>query len=337
MPYINIEIKKLENSEIEISGEILAETLESKKEKALKNISQDAEIKGFRKGHVPEEVLLKNIGEMTILQEAAELALSDEYPAILIEHKINPLGNPQISLTKLAPKENLGFKIKTAVMPEVTLSDYKTTAKKIVNEKEDDLEVTNEEVEKTIEQIKQQHLAHSKDKKELEINDDFVKTLGDFKDVADFKAKIKENTKIEKKRIAREKKRNAVIEEIIEKSKIEMPQILVDGELERMLGQFKADVERAGLTYENYLKEVKKTEEDIKKEWTPVAIKKAKMQLILNQIALAEKISPESDQVEKEVEHLMKEHKDAPVERIKIFVETMLTNEKVFEFLEAQK
>merc|ERR1711879_63923 len=99
-----------------------------------------------------------------------------------------------------------------------------------------------------------QHALQDKDTKQPEINDEFVKTWGDFKDVADFKAKIKEN-------IGLEKKRNEIIEEIIDKSKVSLPQLLVNSELERMFGQFKSDVERAGLTYENYLKEVKKTEE----------------------------------------------------------------------------
>ena len=61
------------------------------------------------------------------------------------------------------------------------------------------------------------------------------------------------------------------------------------------------------------------------------------MQLVLNQIAIEEKIKPEEDQVKKEVEHLLEHYKDAPEERIKIYVETMLTNEKVFEFLEGKK
>ncbi len=337
MAYTNIEIKKLENSEIEISGEILSETLEEKKDKALENVAKDIEIKGFRKGNVPKDVAQKHVGEMALLQEAAELALSEAYPNIILEHKLSPLGNPAISLTKLAPKENLGFKMKIAVMPEVTLPDYKTIAGKIANKEEEVEEVTDKEVDETIDQIKKQHALQDKDAKQPEINDEFVKTLGDFKDVADFKAKIKENIGLEKKRIAKEKKRNEIIEEIIDKSKVSLPQLLVNSELERMFGQFKSDVERAGLTYENYLKEVKKTEEDIRKEWMPIAEKKAKMQLVLNQIAIEEKIKPEEDQVKKEVEHLLEHYKDAPEERIKIYVETMLTNEKVFEFLEGKK
>ncbi len=336
MSYTNINIQKQDNAQIEITGEVLAEIVAKYDEQATKNIAQNVNIKGFRKGKVPSDVLRKHVGEMTILQEAAELALSDQYPKIILEHKIQPLGHPQVMITKLAPKENLGFKIVTAVMPEVSLPDYKTIAKKIMSEK-NDLEVTDKNVQTTIDTLRKQR-ATDKDKKDLpELNDEFVKTLGDFKDVEDFKNKLRENMKVEKARSAKEKKRTKIADGIIEKSTISLPQLLIDGELSRMIGQFKADIEQAGLTYEAYLKEAKKTEEDIRKEWTPIAEKKAKLQLVLNKIALEENIKPEEDQVQKEMEHILSHHKDAPEERVRVFVETMLTNEKVFNFLEGTK
>ena len=348
MSYTNIEIKKKENAQIEITGEILADQLTKYREKALKNVSENVNLKGFRKGKIPEDVLIKNVGEMSILQEMAELALSDQYPKIILEEKINPLGHPQVSITKLAPKENLGFKIVTATMPEVTLPDYKTIAKKIAEEKDEDTEVTDKNLESTIETLRKQRATQTaqkgaggqadKDKQELpEFNDEFVKTLGDFKDVEDFRNKLRENLKLEKERMAKEKRRNKLADSIIEKSEIDLPQLLIDGELQRMLGQFRADIEQAGLTYDKYLEEVKKTDEDIKKEWTPIAEKKAKLQLVLNKIALEEKVTPEEDQVQKEIEHILSHQKDAPEDRVRTFVETMLTNEKVFEFLEGKK
>lgn len=336
MSYTNIEIKKLDNSQVEITGEILADELTKYREKALKNLSQNTEIKGFRKGNIPEDVLTKQVGEMTILQEIAELALSDQYPKIVLEHKVNPIGHPQVALTKLAPDENIGFKITTAVMPEVKLGDYKTIAGKISQEKEE-IEVTDKDVEETIQTVRKQR-AEGKEEKDLpELNDEFVKTLGDFKDVDDFKNKLRENMKLEKERGAKEKRRNKIADAIIEKSTIELPQLLVDGELDRMMAQFKADVEQAGLTYDKYLEEVKKTDEDVKKEWTPIAEKKAKLQLVLNKIAVTEDITPKEDQVKKEMEHILSQHKDAPEDRVRTYVETMLTNEKVFEFLEGEK
>ena len=58
------------------------------------------------------------------------MALSEYYPKILEENKIDAISRPEISITKLARKNPLGFKIKTATMPEMKLPDYKQIAKK---------------------------------------------------------------------------------------------------------------------------------------------------------------------------------------------------------------
>jgi len=129
--YSNIKITPLKNSEVEIEGEISADILQSSHKAATKRLSETLEIPGFRKGKVPESVIKQRIGEYPILEDAAEIALNSEYPNILIDHKINAIGRPEITVTKLALGNPLGFKIKTAIEPQFSIPDYKTIAKKI--------------------------------------------------------------------------------------------------------------------------------------------------------------------------------------------------------------
>lgn len=340
--YTKIEVKELENSEIEITGEILKEKMEQARKLAIEKIQKEVEIPGFRKGNVPENILIQNVSEMKILNEAAEIALQEEYPNILIENKIQAIGYPQIQITKIALGSELGFKIKTAVMPQVELSDYKKISEKEVKKNsEEKTEATGKEVEEAIENIQKSMVAQeNKGDKEAplpELNDEFVKKLGKFENVDQFKKQLKENIEAEKKRVKREKLRSGIIEEIIKESKISLPEVMVQGELSKMIAQMKDDVERANLKFDEYLKQIKKTEDDLKKEWRENAEKRAKMQLILNKIAVEEKIEANKDQVKKEVEHIMSHHKEANKDQVKIYVETMLTNEEVFQFLEKQK
>ena len=99
-----INIKKLPKSEVEIEGEIKADIFESYFEKAFKKIGADVELPGFRKGKVPEKVLLSHIPEMQILETMAELALSEHYPKIIENEKLDVIGRPEVSITKLARK-----------------------------------------------------------------------------------------------------------------------------------------------------------------------------------------------------------------------------------------
>ena len=69
-----IKVTKLPKSEIEIEGELEAEIFESDFKIALKKLGANVEIDGFRKGKVPESVLISKIPEVRILEEMAELA-----------------------------------------------------------------------------------------------------------------------------------------------------------------------------------------------------------------------------------------------------------------------
>lgn len=341
--------KKLPNCEMEITAEITKESIEDYKIKALKKIKEFAEIPGFRKGHVPESKLKEKFGEMGILEDAGEMAINDCVIEILVESKINFLGRPDISISKIAIGSPIEFKIRAVVMPEVKLPDYKKIAKKENSVEEKVEEVTEKQIEETVEQIRkmyaQQNHTHAPGEKHVdgeelplpEINDEFVKKLGDFKDVTDFRSKLKINIAKEKEIHAKDKKRGEMLEKLVSETKIEMPKLVVQSELEKMEGQFKGDIAQMGLQPDEYLKHIKKTWEDLRKEWYPDAEKRAKTQLILQKISLEEKIEPNKEQMEKEIKHLIERYKGADPERVKAYVEMVLVNDAVIKFLENQK
>ena len=154
---MKISVKKLPKSEIEIEGEIDAEKFESYFSVALKKIGETLKLDGFRKGKIPESVLLSKIPEISILEEMAEMALAENYPKIIADEKIDAISRPEISITKLARKNPLGFKIKTAVLPEIKLPDYKKIAKEVISkitDAEKNIEVTDKDLDDTIMDIR---------------------------------------------------------------------------------------------------------------------------------------------------------------------------------------
>ncbi len=355
---MKITVKKLPNSVVEIEGELPADAFESYFEKALKKLGEHVKLDGFRKGKVPESVLLANIPEISILEEMAELALAEHYPKIIEKEKIDAISRPEISITKLARKNPLGFKIKTAILPTIKLTDYKKSAKKIilsVTDKEKDITVTDKDLEDTIMDIRKsrapkKHMADEKphvhkegeehkheEPTEAELpafNDEFVQALGPFKNIADFKEKLKENIKLEKQNLQKEKTRLKIIEEIIDASEMEIPEMLVELEIDKILYRMESDITQMGLKFEDYLKHLNKTKEDLRKDFTKDGEKKAKLALILNEIAKAEKIVADEEQVAKEVTAILEHYKDADPERARMHAENVLTNEAIFQFLE---
>ncbi len=348
-----VAVKKLPDSQVEITVVIPAADFDKARSEAIKRIGADIELPGFRKGHVPEKMLVSKIGESQVLEEMAEIAISRAYPEIIVSEKIDALGRPEVRITKIAAGNPLEFTLTTAVFPEITLPDYKKLAVKETAKKEEVI-VSADEVEKTIEQIRKMRAQHAtpptgneSDEKVTDtaalsepelppFDDAFVKLLGDFESVDAFKTQLKENIQKEKERAARDKKRVTIMETIIANTKVELPRVIIEQELHRMHDEFAAEIERAGMTLEAYMKAVGKTEEDMHKEWHPDAEKRAKVQLITSKIANEEKIEPDEAQLELEITRLKEQYPEANEERIRGYLEMLLTNEKVFQFLEEQ-
>ena len=76
---------------------------------------------------------------------------------------------------------------------------------------------------------------------------------------------------------------------------------------------------------------------ELKTDWTPAAEKRAKLQLVLNEIAKTEKITPDAERVETQVKELLAHYKDADSHRVHTYVSTVLTNEAVMKMLEEVK
>ena len=358
--YNDIHIESVPGSEIEITGEIPVEIVESHRDTAIKALSNELELPGFRKGNVPEDVAVKHIGEEALLKEIAERAIGDSYANIVKDEKLEVVGRPQVTITKLAPSNPIGFKIRSAVYPKIELPDYKDIAKetrKNFSDKED-VTVTDEDIEGELKRLQQMMAPASAEataenpssekeegqngdeEKEApeppEINDDFAKSLGGFESLEDLKTKMKEQMLQDKKYKQIEKERLELAEAVIDKTKVETPKIFIEGELDQMVASFTDRVKKAGMEIDAYLEQAEKTIEDLRKEWYTDAEKRAKLQLIFNEIANKEQITPDKEKLEREIEHIKEHYPEAEEESVRIYVTSQMNNEKVFELLEGK-
>lgn len=357
---MDIKVKKLDKSEVEITGKIEASVFASYEEKALNKINDKVELQGFRKGKAPLDVIRKNVPEMELLEEMAEAALYDNYMKILEDNKIDAIGRPQISITKIGKGSDLEFKIVTAVLPEIKLGDYKNIAKKENSKEENKKEIIVEDadVDKVINDLRkmraeqarpphehkegeteEEHAAHHQEIPESEwpkFDDEFAKTFGDFKTAEELREKIKGNLKTEKETEQKDRVRLAVIEELVKQSEGEIPDILIESEIDKIIYKLEADITNVGFKFEDYLKQIGKTTEDLRKEFHNDAEKRAKLQMIIHSISDKENLKPTDEEIEKEVTQITTMYKEADPARARAYVEQMLENEKVFRFLDTQ-
>ncbi|HET8581344.1 MAG TPA: trigger factor [Candidatus Paceibacterota bacterium] len=349
----NVSIDRKKDGTATITAAIPADAMDAYRAKAIAKLGADVKLPGFRPGHVPANVLESQIGEGAIMQEAAELAMAEQYPQLLSEEKLSFLGRPDISITKLAKGNEMTFTVTASLLPEFTLPAYQAIAKEH-REKMEKPAVTDEEVTDTlthlsrerakIERIEAGDEAEAAGKAAAElpleelppIDDAFVQTLG-YADAATFTTKLRENIANEKANREREKARIAMMEDIIGKTELTIPPPVIEAELENMEAQFAHDLSHNGMTLEQYLAEAKKTKEALHDEWRDGARKRAAMQLIVRKIAQEERVAPDPHQVEQEVAHIVSHTKDVDPAAVRAYVVNGLTTELVFRLLEGQE
>lgn len=330
-------LKNLPDSEAELSGDIPYAAIDPYRQRALTHLAEHLELPGFRPGKVPQEIALKKIGEIAVLEEAVEMFVKDFYIELIAAHKLDAVGRPSIAVTKLAPGNPVGLRVTINVYPAVEVpKDWKKFAEEIPEEPAE--LATDEEVQKTLEDVQKSRATKDEDGKEAlpELNDEFAKTLGAFESLERLREQIRKGITEEKARTAHEKRRGKLIERLLEKSDVAVPSIFIESELQKILAQMREDIERMGLAMDDYLKRIDKTEQDIRNDFREQARKRAKLQLLLNKIAEEEKVEADPQLVEQEIKHALEHFPDAKPDLVRVHIETVMRNEKVLKLLEGE-
>jgi len=144
---MQVTINQLPKSQVEAIVALSIEEFAPYIEKGAEEVSKTVKIEGFRPGKVPYDMLKAKVGEMAILEEAAHQAIHKTIDEVMEKHLFdkNPVGNPQVEVTKLAPQNPLEYKVTMAMLPAVTLGKYKE-----LGIKEEKVAVKEEEIKKSI-------------------------------------------------------------------------------------------------------------------------------------------------------------------------------------------
>ena len=144
---MEISKKDLPKSQIELTVIIGLDEFAAYIEKGAQKVSERVKIEGFRPGKVPTDILKQKIGEMTILEEASQIAVRKTIDDVILKNAADKqaVGQPQVSITKLAPGNPFEYKVIVSVLPPISLGKYKD-----LGIKAEEPMVSEEELEKFI-------------------------------------------------------------------------------------------------------------------------------------------------------------------------------------------
>lgn len=175
-----------------------------------------------------------------------------------------------------------------------------------------------------------------------EVNDEFARKLGNFKNLLDLKKNIKEGIKKEKE--IEEKKRivGEILDKISKETKIEIPEILIEKERDFQLENFKENISRSlKISFEDYLKKIGKELGEIEEYFYNLSKEFIKKSLILKEIARKENIQVFEEEIKERINYFLKRFKSVKeakrkvdLEKLRLYTKEEIRNEKVLNFLE---
>lgn len=157
-----------------------------------------------------------------------------------------------------------------------------------------------------------------------EVNDEFAKSVGSFATIADLKQSIGDGLRAEKEEKEAEKRRIAILEGVVAKTNIDLPEVFVERTLNGMLEELKPTLQGSG-----------KKPEDVRKDLRKAAESRVAGNLVVHEIAKLEHLEPTSEEIETESKYHQYESRQLESGKFYDYVYGVLLNKKVFQFLES--
>ncbi|WP_053747711.1 trigger factor [Streptomyces sp. MMG1533] len=149
-------VETLNPTRVRLSIEVPFEELKDSLDAAYKKINQQVTVKGFRKGKIPARVIDQRFGRGAVLEEAVNDALPKFYTEAINEAEIDVLGQPEVDITELKDGETLNFTAEVDVRPSIEIPDFSGIEVEV-----DAVEVTDEDIEKSVEQLRERFASTS--------------------------------------------------------------------------------------------------------------------------------------------------------------------------------
>ena len=159
-----------------------------------------------------------------------------------------------------------------------------------------------------------------KEKQLPELDDDFAQDVSDFDTLAEYKDDLKKKIAERKESEAKAKKESEAIEKVVEAAKMDIPQAMIDTQVNRMLEDFAMRLQQQGLSVEQYFQYTGMTADKIMEEMKPEAVKRIKNSLVLEAVAKAENIEVSEEEFEAELQKMADMYK-MEIEKIKEFMQ----------------
>jgi len=151
---------------------------------------------------------------------------------------------------------------------------------------------------------------HEIKQKELPaLDDDFASEVSEFETLKEYKASLKSDIKLRKEKAAAQENENNVVKAVVANAKVELPDAMVNTNVENMINDYERSMNQQGLKLEQYLSYLGQTPEQFIESLKPQAIENIKSQLVFEAIIKAENITATDEAVEAKINEMAEQYK----------------------------
>ena len=153
-----------------------------------------------------------------------------------------------------------------------------------------------------------------------EIDDDFAQDTTEFDSLEEYKADVRAELEQSKEERAKSEMENVLVEKAVEGATMDIPDAMIDSQVEQMIDEFKQRVTYQGISFEQYLQFTGQNPEAFQESMRPEAVKRIQSSLVLEAIVAAENIEATDEDLNKEMEKMASMYQ-MDVEQIASFIQ----------------
>lgn len=148
-----------------------------------------------------------------------------------------------------------------------------------------------------------------KEKQVADLDDEFAKDVSEFDTLEELKADIRKKREEESKRLEKQQYEDEVINKVVENATVDIPEVMIDAQVNVMLRDFDYQLRYQGLNLETYLKYMNMDMDKLRESYRSVAQGRVKSQLVLEKIAEVEGVAATDEDMNTEIEKTAKHYK----------------------------
>lgn len=257
--------------------------------------SQKVNVDGFRPGKAPPDLVASKLDMQAITSRAFESMLPRTLAEVLKSENIIPLDYPRYVITQNDPQKDIVYRATVPVKPEVSVGDYQTIRiQKGTQKPVDENEIQTVLTTAFARWKKQRAVAQPNDP--LGPDDAFAALIG-AKDLTTLRAEIRTELESRARYTVEKMFEDALLDALLAKSTLELPDVLVEEELSRMMGRLQEVIRTSKMSFEEYLQKEQKSVEELKTSLRPSAERNVKIELMLQKIGELQNIQATKEEI----------------------------------------